>query len=86
MPRTAARCHYAVVDYADPELERPTDPAADAVAMAGGPVRGDFRCTACGYHVSVYRTLPWCPMCGGIEWHGVASAPPAGSPALRRPA
>jgi len=23
----------------------------------------------------VYRTLPWCPMCGGIEWHEVAPVP-----------
>jgi hypothetical protein len=66
------------VDYADPDLQSTADPAADVVAMAGGPVRGDFRCTACGYHVSVYRTLPWCPMCGGIEWHGVQPAAPWG--------
>lgn len=75
MPLTCARGQHAAVDCAESDLRSAADPAADAVAMAGGPVRGDFQCTTCGYHVSVYRTLPWCPMCGGIEWQGVPPEP-----------
>lgn len=29
---------------------------------------GDHRCAGCGYGVSVYRSLPGCPMCGGSSW------------------
>jgi DNA-directed RNA polymerase subunit RPC12/RpoP len=28
----------------------------------------DHRCAECGYGVSVYRSLPRCPMCGGQVW------------------
>ena len=29
---------------------------------------GDYRCAECGYGVSVHRSLPRCPMCGGTGW------------------
>ncbi len=35
---------------------------------AGEPAVGDFRCSTCGYGVSVSRTLPRCPMCRGEAW------------------
>jgi lipopolysaccharide biosynthesis regulator YciM len=30
--------------------------------------KGDYRCATCGYGVSVHRSLPRCPMCGGNAW------------------
>jgi hypothetical protein len=46
------------------------EPAGDYVRFvrAGAPVKGEFHCAECGYGVTVYRTLPVCPMCGGGEW------------------
>jgi hypothetical protein len=35
---------------------------------AGKAVTGDFICHACSYGVSIYHSLPTCPMCGGSEW------------------
>jgi len=29
---------------------------------------GQFHCSECGYGVSVRRSLPLCPMCGGTSW------------------
>ena len=46
-------------------------PAADgfvAFLGAGEQVAGEFRCSGCGYGVTVHRALPLCPMCGGSEW------------------
>lgn len=34
----------------------------------GAFAHGDFRCANCGYGVSMYRSLPHCPMCGGKVW------------------
>jgi rubrerythrin len=34
----------------------------------GGPATGAFRCSACGYGVTVQSTLPRCPMCNGTIW------------------
>jgi len=36
--------------------------------LAGEPAAGDFRCSGCGYGVSIDRILPLCPMCGGSSW------------------
>lgn len=44
----------------------------------GEPAVGEFHCSHCGYGVIVQRTLPRCPMCGGMEWEE------AGFGALRR--
>ena len=46
----------------------------------GDPVKGEFRCSGCGYGVAVYRRLPACPMCGGEEWEESAWTPLARSP------
>jgi len=35
---------------------------------AGAPATGAFRCSACGYGVTVSATLPRCPMCSGTTW------------------
>lgn len=35
---------------------------------AGEDASGEFRCSGCGYGVSVASTLPSCPMCGGGSW------------------
>jgi rubredoxin len=42
----------------------------------GAAVDGAFRCSSCGYGVTVQARLPRCPMCGGTSWEAVASRPP----------
>ena len=42
---------------------------------AGSHVKGAFHCAECGYGVTVYRTLPACPMCGGEQWEQSAWSP-----------
>jgi rubrerythrin len=32
--------------------------------VAGAAAKGEYRCTGCGYGVTVYSRLPRCPMCG----------------------
>jgi rubrerythrin len=34
----------------------------------GTPAEGTFRCSSCGYGVTINRELPRCPMCGGETW------------------
>ena len=36
--------------------------------VMGAPVVGEFRCSECGYGVSISRALPRCPMCSGTTW------------------
>jgi tRNA(Arg) A34 adenosine deaminase TadA len=43
---------------------------AGAVHAAGAAITGDSRCRGCSYQVTVYRSLPACPMCGGTSWSG----------------
>jgi len=50
-----------------------------AFLAAGEPAVGDFRCSECGYGVSVCRALPVCPMCGGVAWED----PPRRVPGLK---
>lgn len=35
---------------------------------AGTPASGEFRCSGCGYGVTVQGALPLCPMCSGTTW------------------
>jgi rubrerythrin len=42
---------------------------------AGMRAKGEFRCTACGYGVTVYRSLPACPMCHAEAWERVPWRP-----------
>ena len=48
-----------------------------AFLAAGDPVVGEFRCSECGYGVSISRALPICPMCGGVTWEHGPWSPPA---------
>jgi hypothetical protein len=52
-------------------------PGADFVDFlsAGAHVKGEFHCAECSYGVTVYRTLPVCPMCGSSEWEQSAWSP-----------
>ncbi len=38
------------------------------VSATGESAKGEFRCAHCGYGITVYRTLPSCPMCAGNVW------------------
>jgi rubredoxin len=65
-----------------PSEERPVEStlnkeglAADAEWIAGARAKGEFRCGGCGYGVTVYRSLPVCPMCHGTEWERVPWRP-----------
>jgi hypothetical protein len=53
------------------------EPGGDYVHFtpAGTHVKGEFHCAECGYGVTVYRTLPVCPMCGGGQWEQSAWSP-----------
>lgn len=35
--------------------------------VAGTPATGEYRCTGCGYGVTVFTRLPRCPMCGAED-------------------
>ena len=41
----------------------------------GDEREGWVRCSGCGYGVTVYRTLPDCPMCRSREWTRVPWRP-----------
>jgi len=43
-----------------------------AFLAAGEPAVGEFRCSECGYGISISRVkLPLCPMCGGTSWEPI---------------
>lgn len=42
---------------------------------AGDPAKGQYRCSRCGYGVTVHDELPTCPMCAGTEWEQSAWTP-----------
>ena len=41
----------------------------------GAQTKGEFHCSGCGYGVTVHRSLPLCPMCGGDSWEQTAWSP-----------
>jgi len=51
------------------------DRDAPVELVAGARVKGEYRCTDCGYGVTVYRELPRCPMCGSESWEQLAWSP-----------
>ena len=55
-------------------IERPDD--VQAPFVAGAAAKGEFRCTDCGYGITVYRKLPRCPMCGTEVWEQLDRAAP----------
>ena len=42
---------------------------------AGESAKGEFHCSECGYGVTIVRSLPLCPMCGGSSWEPFPWAP-----------
>jgi rubrerythrin len=42
---------------------------------AGDPAKGQYRCSGCGYGVTVHDELPTCPMCAGTSWEQSAWSP-----------
>ena len=42
---------------------------------AGARAKGQYRCTSCGYGVTVHDELPTCPMCAGTDWEQSAWTP-----------
>ena len=54
--------------------------AENGTLRAGQAARGDFRCTDCGYGVTVRRALPVCPMCRGGDWDAWPTARPSARP------
>lgn len=39
-----------------------------AFQLAGAPAKGQYRCTECGYGITIHDELPTCPMCSGASW------------------
>ena len=60
-------------------VEREREVEADVGFVAffrmGDGVKGEFHCSECGYGVTIFRTLPRCPMCGGQTWEQRAWSP-----------
>ena len=42
---------------------------------SGEAAKGEYHCSSCSYGVTIYRTLPRCPMCGGTSWEPAAWSP-----------
>ncbi len=42
---------------------------------SGDTAKGEYHCSECGYGVTVFRSLPVCPMCGGKTWEQSAWSP-----------
>jgi rubredoxin len=60
------------------EVRKHEPPEGDFVEFlrAGSPAAGEFRCSSCGYGVTVQAALPQCPMCAGTTWESAAWSPP----------
>ncbi len=50
-------------------------PDGVAALAAGVRTKGEYRCSGCGYGVTIYRELPRCPMCGAGSWEESAWTP-----------
>jgi hypothetical protein len=35
---------------------------------AGTQAKGQYRCSGCGYGITIHDELPDCPMCAGTVW------------------
>jgi rubrerythrin len=42
---------------------------------AGDAAAGEFRCSECGYGVTITHELPRCPMCSSTTWEQVPWSP-----------
>ncbi len=50
------------------------DEAAERL-VAGSRAKGEYRCSDCGYGVTIYRELPRCPMCQSESWEQLDWSP-----------
>jgi hypothetical protein len=59
------------------EMGTPPRAADDYVEFwtTGETVKGEFHCSDCGYGVTIVRSLPLCPMCGGSSWEQTPWSP-----------
>ncbi len=46
----------------------PTDGDYVQFVLAGTSVVGAYRCSGCGYGVTLRAPLPVCPLCAGTTW------------------
>jgi hypothetical protein len=55
----------------------PRTPSDDFVQFwpAGETAKGEYHCSDCGHGVTVVRTLPQCPECGGETWEEAEWSP-----------
>ncbi|MBA3842177.1 MAG: hypothetical protein H0X39_06105 [Actinobacteria bacterium] len=61
-------------------LDRPPQTGGDdreyvEFAHTGTTGTGPYRCSGCGYGVTVRTTLPRCPMCSGEQWQRPTLSP-----------
>jgi rubrerythrin len=52
-----------------------TEDVAASPLEAGVKAKGEYRCSGCGYGVTIYRELPRCPMCGSGSWEHLDWSP-----------
>jgi rubrerythrin len=64
----AARVRVPSEEHEMGSIVERRDPDTDQGWTAGARAKGEFRCRDCGYGVTVYRSLPTCPMCQGVDW------------------
>ena len=67
-------------------IETRRDGAGDEVVeffAAGAKATGQYRCSGCGYGVTVRSELPVCPMCSGETWEATPWSPLSSSSAFR---
>ena len=57
------------------DTSRPAPDEYVEFRAAGDSVKGEFHCSECGYGVTIVRTLPICPMCGGTSWEQTSWSP-----------
>jgi len=67
-------------------LETRTDRTGDDYVQfpAGAHAKGQYRCSDCGYGITIHDELPACPMCAGTSWELVAWTPFANARELQR--
>ena len=59
------------------ERRKHQEPDGDFVEFirSGTAVDGEYRCSGCGYGVTLQAQLPHCPMCAGSTWERSAASP-----------
>jgi len=67
-------------------VETSRDRTGDEVVeffATGAKVTGQYRCSDCGYGVTIRGELPVCPMCAGESWEATPWSPLSSSSAFR---